>query len=436
MVAVRPGDGDVQPSVIVDPVALDEYEPARRHSVLRAILEGVAVAGVMYGLWFFFGQRTPPTTAKRFSNAANPPAALSKAAPTKASDADAPPEAAVPEPPPSPAPAETLSLEDVIGHAMPALVRVVTSSGFGSGFFVKPDTIITNVHVVGGNASVNINYQDGHTGSARVVSTAPDYDIAMLQVAEPLPTQPVLIMGSGMHARPGQEVVALGAPLGLQNTVTRGIVSAVRLIGPATFVQTDAAINPGNSGGPVLNRSGEVIGIATMTVRPGIGQGLSFAVAIDHAQALLEGRLSTLSTRSPIATLGQSATPPASGSAPGDTDTRRTAGTRAYEQTIAALAHQGDTLDDRWRNFVKVCYRGPIAGSYDRGWFALFDSRAMQGSVAAGCENTFGDIRQVGERIRDLVRGADEEARRADVYPGSRREILQRYRLDYTGWDR
>ncbi len=73
--------------------------------------------------------------------------------------------------------------------------------------------------------------------------------------------------------------------MGLQNTVTRGIVSAVRQVGPVTLVQTDAAVNPGNSGGPVLDREGMVIGIATMAVKAGLGQGLSFAVAIDHATA-------------------------------------------------------------------------------------------------------------------------------------------------------
>src|SRR5207237_3250742 len=90
--------------------------------------------------------------------------------------------------------------------------------------------------------------------------------------------------------RVGQEVIAIGSPLGtLQNTVTRGIVSAIRETGNATLVQTDAAINPGNSGGPLIDRNGAAIGITTMGYMQ--RQGLNFAVAIDHARALLEGRV-------------------------------------------------------------------------------------------------------------------------------------------------
>src|SRR5213596_3868254 len=108
-------------------------------------------------------------------------------------------------------------------------------------------------------------------------------------------------MGSAMRARAGQEVMALGSPLGLQNTVTRGIVSAVRQVGALTLVQTDAAINPGNSGGPLLARNGEVIGITTMSMRSAVAQGLSFAVAIDHAAALLAGKRPTAGSNTPIA---------------------------------------------------------------------------------------------------------------------------------------
>src|SRR5205809_1676816 len=126
-----------------------------------------------------------------------------------------------------------------------------------------------------------------------------------MRVSNPDPNQPALRLGSGMQARPGQEAMALGSPLGLQNTVTRGIVSAVRQVGALTLVQTDAAINPGNSGGPLLGRNGEVIGITTMSMRSAVAQGLSFAVAIDHAEALLAGQRPTEVRGTPLSTLNQ-----------------------------------------------------------------------------------------------------------------------------------
>jgi hypothetical protein len=299
---------------------------------------------------------------------------------------------------------------------------------------VRADTILTNVHVVRGNVYVTVRRPDGRTLQGHVEATAPDFDIAVVNVPGTDSGQAVLTMGSGIRTRPGQEVVALGTPLGLQNTVTRGIVSALRQVGPVTLVQTDAAINPGNSGGPILDRSGQVIAIATMAVRPGVGQGLSFGVAIDHAAALLEGRLSTQAGGSPVNTLNQVLSRPPS--ATSEAENGRQQGGQAFERTIAQLARVADGLDDRWRSFVSVCYRGAIGGTFDRPWFALFDPQAMQGTVPSGCSAAFGDMRRTAERIRDEVLTADEAARRADVYPGARREVLRRFRLDYSGWNR
>jgi S1-C subfamily serine protease len=327
-----------------------------------------------------------------------------------------------------------LSLEDVISRAMPAVVRVETASASGSAFFVAQNTLLTNVHVVTGNATVTIRRPDGSALPARVDMTASDFDIAVLRIATVDPSQTVLTMASGIRARQGQEVIALGAPLGLQNTVTRGIVSALRQVGPVTLVQTDAAINPGNSGGPLLDRSGQVIGITTMSVRPGVGQGLSFAVAIDHGRALLEGRVPASSSGTPLVSLTQ-AMAPSPAAAPSSGDAARELGTRTYEQTVAELARRADSLDARWRSFVGVCYRGP-SSNFDRPWFALFDARAMQGVVPQGCNSSFAEIRQAADGIRDGIRAADEVARRADVLPGTRRDVLRKNRLDYAGWDK
>src|SRR4051812_4769434 len=131
--------------------------------------------------------------------------------------------------------APALPLEDVIGRAMPAVVRVETASGIGSGFFIAADTLLTNAHVVGANTTVAIRRPDGRTLNARVDVTAPELDMAIIRISNPETGQPTLALGAGASARPGQEVIALGTPLGLQNTVTRGIVSAVRDIGGLTL---------------------------------------------------------------------------------------------------------------------------------------------------------------------------------------------------------
>jgi len=316
---------------------------------------------------------------------------------------------------------------------MPAVVRVETSSGFGSGFFISADTLLTNVHVVGGNSMVTVRRPDGKTVVAHVERTASELDIAVIRISNADPSQPILPLGSGSRARAGQEVVALGSPLGLQNTVTRGIVSAVREVGGLTLVQTDAAINPGSSGGPLLDRTGQVIGITTMGMKSAVAQGLSFAIAIEHAQALLAGRRSIDPRGTPLTTLNEamSGRPAAA-----EVDAARERSGRTYEQLIAALARRAESLDSRWHSFKNACYEGRVAGAFEHEWFALWDTRAMQGAVSPGCGGAFADIRRAADDIRDGVIAAGEAARQGDVYPGTRRDVLHRYRLDYPGWDR
>jgi S1-C subfamily serine protease len=350
--------------------------------------------------------------------------------------ADATPEPAQPplsapdEAEPSTPAAASASLEDLVSRASPAVVVVETSSGRGSGFFVTPDTVLTNVHVVSSSASVTLRRPDGSTTTARVEAQSAPFDIAVLRASNPIADQPTLAMGSAANARVGQEVVAIGTPLGfLQNTVSRGIVSALRDVDGATMIQTDAAINPGNSGGPLLDRTGRVIGV----IKSGYNgrNGLSFAVAIDHARSVLEGKTATPST-----TAGTSQYRAISPAVASPADQRRDDAGKRFDQAIAQLARRADVLDTRWRSFRKNCYEGRIVGSFDREWYALWDQRAMQGAVAPGCGAYFGEFRQMADAIRDAVIAADEAARRADVYPGTRRDVLRHWRLDYSGWSK
>ena len=432
--------------------------PPRDFSLVIVIAKAAVVLGAGLGV-IYWVNHTPAAPAS--STAAAPPARRASgpvvtsapAAPATTPDTPAaPPEPAPGAPEPSalervlaaaekskraetPAAAEPetppASLEDVISRAMPALVRVETATGFGSGFFISPDTMLTNVHVVGTNSSVTIRRPDGKTLTARVETAAPEFDIAVLRISNPDAGQPTLKRGQG-RPRAGQEVIALGTPLGLQNTVTRGIVSAVRTVGALTLVQTDAAINPGNSGGPLLDRSGQVIGITTMAMRSAVAQGLGFAVAIEHAEALLAGKRGD-QKGTPLSTLNEAMS---GRPTQAEVDAARDRAAKEFEQAVSGVARRANTLDDRWSAFLRICYQGKVAAVAGHPWYALWEPSAMQGAVSPGCTSAFGDLQRAADEVRDSVAAAGEAARQADVYPGTRREILRRYRLDYAGWDR
>lgn len=166
----------------------------------------------------------------------------------------------------------------------PAQDRI--EQGTGSGFIVSTDGhVVTNAHVVEGVDTVTVTLKDGRTLNGKVVGVDTVTDVAAVKIeATDLPT---VTLGSVENLIPGQWAIAIGNPLGLDNTVTAGIVSATGRSSSQVgipdrrvrFIQTDAAINPGNSGGPLLNDRGEVIGINT-AIRAN-AQGLGFAIPID-----------------------------------------------------------------------------------------------------------------------------------------------------------
>jgi S1-C subfamily serine protease len=180
-------------------------------------------------------------------------------------------------------------------------VRTARGAASGSGFvFDDRGHIVTNAHVVAGGAgSVSVVGSDGRRLTAEVVGTDSANDIAVLRV-EPSAALTRLSLADPNGTRVGEQVLALGSPLGLSGTVTAGIVSAldrpVRLGGSAqrTAVQTDASINPGNSGGPLVNARGEVIGVNTAiaTLEGGGSIGIGFAVPIERAEQVATGLIS------------------------------------------------------------------------------------------------------------------------------------------------
>ncbi len=163
--------------------------------------------------------------------------------------------------------------------------------GTGSGFIIGSDgRLITNAHVVNDAEEVQVTLKDGTSYEGKVLGTDSFTDVAVIKIeATDLPT---VSLGNAENLTPGEWAIAIGNPLGLDNTVTVGIVSALGRSSSQVgvpdkrvrFIQTDAAINPGNSGGPLLNSQGEVIGINT-AIRAD-AQGLGFAIPIETAQRI------------------------------------------------------------------------------------------------------------------------------------------------------
>jgi S1-C subfamily serine protease len=170
-------------------------------------------------------------------------------------------------------------------------------SGRGSGVVVDENgSILTSLHVINGAQTVDVRFFDGSTAQARVVQTQPDRDLALIQVQHlPDGVQPATL-GGGVS--PGDRVMAIGAPFGLEASATAGIVSAIgrRFTVASTgqtldnMIQFDAPVNPGNSGGPLIDMQGHVVGIVAGIVNP-TGQnvfiGLGFAVPIQAASGLM-----------------------------------------------------------------------------------------------------------------------------------------------------
>jgi len=203
---------------------------------------------------------------------------------------------------------ESSAVIEAVDQVTPAVVTIQSSgdsllggaSGTGSGFIYQPDGwILTNRHVVEEAAELQVVLNDGRQFPGEVYGIDTLTDLAIVKIdASDLPVAPI---GSSAHLEPGQVAIAIGNPLGYENTVTTGVVSGLgRRITASdatqtsaetlnNLIQTDAAINPGNSGGPLVNSAGQVIGVNTAVSQN--AQGLGFAIPIDVARPIMQQAL-------------------------------------------------------------------------------------------------------------------------------------------------
>jgi serine protease Do len=206
--------------------------------------------------------------------------------------------------PPQPAPCQD-PIPQLYQRVSPAVVLITAMSinpystgdrmerQAGSGFLIDPaGLIVTNSHVVFGSQVVTVTLDDGTILPARVVGADPMFDVAVIRIPSPKGTLPTAQLGDSEHLLVGEEVFAIGNPLGLEQTFTRGIVSAVNRILPGVswalkepMIQTDAAINRGSSGGPLVDRCGRVVGINTAIIPD--AQSIGFAIPADVVRKIL-----------------------------------------------------------------------------------------------------------------------------------------------------
>jgi len=179
------------------------------------------------------------------------------------------------------------------GQSNPGSQGGQVERGSGSGFIINANgRILTNAHVVDGADKVSVVLNDGRRFDGKVLGIDTVTDLAVVQVEAN--NLPIVSLGNSDQLQPGEWAIAIGNPLGLDHTVTKGIISAIGRsssdIGEGNkridFIQTDAAINPGNSGGPLLNAKGEVIGINTAIIKG--AQGIGFAIPINSARNIAE----------------------------------------------------------------------------------------------------------------------------------------------------
>src|SRR5690606_2933229 len=181
-------------------------------------------------------------------------------------------------------PSEALSTPEIVALASPSVVQIETEKAQGSGVVITSDgLLLTNQHVIAGATAIIIKTSTGRRSVAVVQAADSLADIALLRAS--LDSVPPALLGSVSRATAGADVVIIGSPLGLTQTVSRGVLSSIRVVNGRRLIQTDAAVSPGNSGGPMLNENGEVIGIVSFKLSRPLAEGLSFALAIDDALA-------------------------------------------------------------------------------------------------------------------------------------------------------
>ena len=196
-------------------------------------------------------------------------------------------------------PREEKSVRELVAEVGESVVQVRTPGGLGSGFIISEEGfLITNFHVIEGETQISIevyHQKDGHFDrrsykNVRIIAMNKFADLALLKIEDKdAPKFSRVLLGDSDALSVGERVFAVGSPLGLERTVTEGILSTkTRQMQGALYLQTNAQINPGNSGGPLFNMRGEVVGVTNMKLV--FGEGLGFAIPVESVAYFLNHR--------------------------------------------------------------------------------------------------------------------------------------------------
>jgi serine protease Do len=193
-------------------------------------------------------------------------------------------------------PTSAHDVQDLVKQLGESVVQVRTPGGLGSGFFINADGyLITNFHVIEGETEISVEVYHQHNDQLdretyKQVKINKFHDLALLQIEDKkAPKFKSVTLGSSDALTVGDSVFAIGSPMGLERTVTSGILSTkTRQIEGELYLQTTAQINPGNSGGPLFNLAGEVVGVTNMKIT--FGEGLGFAIPVELVKSFLDHR--------------------------------------------------------------------------------------------------------------------------------------------------
>jgi len=196
-------------------------------------------------------------------------------------------------------PVAARDVRDLVKQIGEAVVQVRTPGGLGSGFFINADGyLITNFHVIEGETEISVEVYHQTDGQldretykqVKIVAINKFHDLALLQIEDKnAPKFKFVTLGSADALTVGESVFAIGSPMGLERTVTEGILSTkTRELEGELYLQTTAQINPGNSGGPLFNMAGDVVGVTNMKIM--FGEGLGFAIPVELVKNFLDHR--------------------------------------------------------------------------------------------------------------------------------------------------
>ena len=196
-------------------------------------------------------------------------------------------------------PASTRDVSSLVKQIGEAVVQVKTPGGLGSGFFINDEGyLITNFHVIEGETEISVEVYHQNNGQldretyrqVKIIAINKYHDLALLHIEDKgAPKFKSILLGNSDALNVGDGVFAIGSPLGLERTVTQGIISTkTRQLEGNLYLQTSTQINPGNSGGPLFNLAGEVVGVTNMKIT--FGEGLGFAIPVELVKSFLDHR--------------------------------------------------------------------------------------------------------------------------------------------------